>query len=233
MSIKVLQQHEDALILILGVDGFDVQIILVDPANLGRLLFGFNEATITFLGDVVLSIQADLVTLSMQFSMVDDLSSYNAIIGRAWLHKMKVISSTYHQMCRPISAYTRQGVETHLYVSKTMVDAETRYSQVGKTALALKSVARKLRPYFQVHQVTSPTRELIEQAIHISFSTSNNEAEYEVVLAGLDLALMLAATKLEIRSDSWLIDECMTRYLAMAEEHLKKLNEWIITWVPQ
>ena len=90
----------------------------------------------------------------------------------------------------------------------------------------------------------SPTRELIEQAIHISFSTSNNEAEYEVVLAGLDLALMLAATKLEIRFDSWLIvrqiqqeykakDECMTRYLAMAEEHLKKLNEWIITWVPQ
>ena len=120
MSIKVLQQHEDALILILGVDGFDVQIILVDSdsstdllqmltygqmgylpstlENLGRFLFGFNEATITFLGDVVLSIQADLVTLSMQFSMVDDLSSYNAIIGRAWLHKMKVISSTYHQM---------------------------------------------------------------------------------------------------------------------------------------
>ena len=120
MSIKVLQPHEDVLILILGVGGFDVQIILVDPGsstdllqmltygqmgyspstleNLGHLLFGFNEATITFLGDVVLSIQADLVTLSMQFSMVDDLSSYNAIIGRAWLHKMKVISSTYHQM---------------------------------------------------------------------------------------------------------------------------------------
>ena len=53
----------------------------------------------------------------------------------------------------------------------------------------------------------SPTMELIEQVIRLSFSTSNNEAEYEAMLAGLDLALMLAATKLEIRSDSQLIIE--------------------------
>ncbi|RVW97037.1 hypothetical protein CK203_032390 [Vitis vinifera] len=37
------------------------------------------------------------------------------------------------------------------YVSKAMVDIETRYSQVEQTALALKDVARKLRPYFQAH----------------------------------------------------------------------------------
>ena len=33
----------------------------------------------------------------------------------------------------------------------------------------------------------------MEQAIHLNFSASNNEAEYEVVLARLDLALVLAA----------------------------------------
>ncbi|KAL6313284.1 hypothetical protein AAG906_005551 [Vitis piasezkii] len=33
------------------------------------------------------------------------------------------------------------------YVSKAMVDAETRYSQVEQIALALKNAARKLRPY--------------------------------------------------------------------------------------
>lgn len=27
-------------------------------------------------------------------------SSYNAIIGRMWLHRMKEISSTYHQMVK-------------------------------------------------------------------------------------------------------------------------------------
>ena len=48
----------------------------------------------------------------------------------------------------------------------------------------------------------SPTGKMIEQVICLKFSTSNNEVEYEVVLAGLDLILVLAATKLEIRSDS-------------------------------
>ena len=47
----------------------------------------------------------------------------------------------------------------------------------------------------------SPTGKMIEQAIRLNFSTSNNKPEY-VVLAGLDLTLVLAATKLEIRSDS-------------------------------
>ena len=83
----------------------------------------------------------------------------------------------------------------------------------------------------------------MEQAIRLSFFASNNEAEDDVVLVELDLALVLAATKLEIRSDSQLIveyiqqeyeakDEHMARYLAMVESHLKKLDEWVIRRVP-
>ena len=30
--------------------------------------------------------------------MVEDLSHFNAIMGCAWLHRMKVFPSTYHQM---------------------------------------------------------------------------------------------------------------------------------------
>ncbi|RVW26343.1 hypothetical protein CK203_110012 [Vitis vinifera] len=41
---------------------------------------------------------AEPVTLNVYFSVVEDLSPYNAIIGWVWLHKMKVILSTYHQM---------------------------------------------------------------------------------------------------------------------------------------
>ncbi|RVX02217.1 hypothetical protein CK203_025411 [Vitis vinifera] len=81
--------------------------------------------------------------------------------------------------------------------------------------------------------------EPMKQALRLSFSTSNNEAEYEAILVGLDLALMLVATKLEIRSDSQLIvgqiqreyeakNEHMARYLAMVEDQLKKLDKWII-----
>ena len=51
----------------------------------------------------------------------------------------------------------------------------------------------------------SPIGEQIEQAIRLGFPTSNNEAKYEAILDGLDLALTLSATKLEIYNDSQLI----------------------------
>lgn len=51
----------------------------------------------------------------------------------------------------------------------------------------------------------SPTGEVMEQVICLNFPTSNNEAEYEAMLAKLDLALMLATARLEVRSDSQLI----------------------------
>ena len=48
----------------------------------------------------------------------------------------------------------------------------------------------------------SPIGKQVEQAIRLNFSTSNNETEYEVVLVGPDLTLTLAATRLEIKSNS-------------------------------
>ena len=74
--------------------------------NPGCLLSIFNVATMTSLGDVVLPVQVGPITLNVQFSMVDDLSRYNAIMRRAWLHRMKVILSTYHQM---VSYITKEG----------------------------------------------------------------------------------------------------------------------------
>lgn len=85
----------------------------------------------------------------------------------------------------------------------------------------------------------SPTGELLEEAIWINFSTFNNEAEYEVVLAWLDLVLTSATTKLEICNNFQLIvgqiqkeyeakDEHMTHYLTMVENRLKKLDEWTV-----
>ena len=51
-------------------------------------------------------------------------------------------------------------------------------------------------------QLTSPTREMIEQAVRLGFSASNNESEYEALIAGLELALAVGADSLSIRSDS-------------------------------
>ena len=34
----------------------------------------------------------------MEFYMVDMESPYNVILGRSWLHMIKVVLSTYHQL---------------------------------------------------------------------------------------------------------------------------------------
>ena len=63
----------------------------------GRILSGFNGTTILTLGDVALLVKVGLITQQVLFSIVKDLGPYNAIMGQAWLHSMKVIPSTYHQ----------------------------------------------------------------------------------------------------------------------------------------
>nr|CAN82630.1 hypothetical protein VITISV_028132 [Vitis vinifera] len=213
------------------------------------------------------------------------------------------------------------------YVNRALADVETRYLKMELTALALRSAAQKLRPYFQAHPVIvltdqplrnilhkpdltgrmlqwaielsefgiefqprlsmkgqvmadfvleysrrpnqhhesskqewwtlrvdgasrssgsevglllqSPTGEHLEQAIRLGFSASNNEAEYEAILSGLDLALALSVSRLQIYSDSQLVvrhvqkeydakDARMTRYLAKVRNTLQQFTEWTI-----
>ena len=67
--------------------------------NLARqILSSFNGATTVTLGDVALSVKFRLVTQLVLFLIVEDLRPYNAIMRRSWLHSMKDIPSTYHQM---------------------------------------------------------------------------------------------------------------------------------------
>lgn len=51
------------------------------------------------------------------------------------------------------------GSDTKLvyFISRALQDAETRYRQVEKVALALLHAARRLRPYFQSHQIVVKT----------------------------------------------------------------------------
>ncbi|RVW42832.1 hypothetical protein CK203_079966 [Vitis vinifera] len=121
--------------LVPGNRDFDVRRILVDPGssadlvqasvvshmghslagleNPGRILSGFNGSSTTSLGDIVLPVQAGPVTLNVQFSVVQELSPFNIILGRTWLHYMKAIS-TYHQM---VSFLTNEG-QIDLYGSQ-------------------------------------------------------------------------------------------------------------------
>ena len=89
--------------------------------NPGRILSGFNEAATTSLEDVVLPVQAGPVIPNVQFSVVEDLSLFNAILGRTWLHYMKAIPSTYNQM---VSFLTEDG---HIDLYGTQLAAHQCY----------------------------------------------------------------------------------------------------------
>ena len=74
--------------------------------SVGRVLSGFNGATTLIVGDIVFPVQAGPIIQHVLFSVVEDFGPYNAILGRAWLHAMKAVPSTYHQT---ISYMTASG----------------------------------------------------------------------------------------------------------------------------
>ena len=80
----------------------------------GRVLFGFNRATTTTLGDVTLPVKAGPVTQQVLFSVVEDLGPYNAIVGWTWLHSMKAMPLTYHQ----IISYLKNVGQVNLLISQ-------------------------------------------------------------------------------------------------------------------
>ena len=53
--------------------------------------------------------------------------------------------------------------------------------------------------------IRSPEGDIIRRAIRLQYITTNNEAEYETLLAGLKTAKTLGATKLDVHSDSQLV----------------------------
>ena len=60
----------------------------------------------------------------------------------------------------------KEGVQwPNYYTSKSLLDAETRYPEVEKLALALMVDACKLRPYFQAHTIIVPTKFLLKQIL--------------------------------------------------------------------
>ena len=122
----VITPHYDALVLNICINSFDVHRVLVDPGSAadllhlpafkkmrvpldhfsftGRVLSGFDGATTLTVGDIAFLVRAGPITQQVLFSVVEDLGPYNVILGRAWLHAMKAVPSTYHQIISYLTA---------------------------------------------------------------------------------------------------------------------------------
>ena len=84
-------------------------------------------------------------------------------------------------------------------------------------------------------QLKAPTGEIID--IRLNFTASNNETEYEAIIAGIDLAISVSSEKIIIRSDSQLVvgqvngkyetrDQCITKYVSLVNLQLGSFIAW-------
>ncbi|RDY07211.1 rnhA, partial [Mucuna pruriens] len=89
-----------------------------------------------------------------------------------------------------------------------------------------------------------PTRVLIEQSLHFEFRASNNQAEYEALLARMKLALELGTKKLTAKSDSKLVtgqingdyqtkDPQLVKYRERASAMASSFDNFILLHVPR
>ena len=92
--------------------------------------------------------------------------------------------------------------------------------------------------------LTTPEGIDIEYALRFGFHASNNEAEYEAVIAGLNLAHSLEVDQLEVYSDSQLVvrqiedtyeakSKTMILYLQKVRDLLKKFVSVQVKHVPR
>ncbi|KAK9187630.1 hypothetical protein WN944_019028 [Citrus x changshan-huyou] len=128
------------------------------------------------------------------------------------------------------------GVQRHIYyTSKAMVDAEKRYPTFEKIVLALKldMSERLLRWFLELSEfdiIFKPRSAIKAQAIAdfiAEFSNdqvvkaSNNEAEYEAIIAGLRMSKALGVKRVHVKSDSQLVVSQITAQYQAKEENMK------------
>ncbi|XP_077225200.1 uncharacterized protein LOC143858433 [Tasmannia lanceolata] len=92
--------------------------------------------------------------------------------------------------------------------------------------------------------LVSPDSFLVEYAIKLEFEVSNNEAEYEALLSGLDLAIEMNADCLRVHNDFQLIvgqvnglyeakELKMLKYLERVREKLKQFRVIEVVQIPR
>ena len=86
-------------------------------------------------------------------------------------------------------------------------------------------------------QLKASTGERIEHVIRLGFPTSNNESEYEVILAEVDLSKSVSLEKLIVHSNSQLVagqvngehetrDQCRVKYASLVKQRVGSFTAW-------
>ena len=74
-----------------------------------RVLSGFNMASETTKGEISLPVNIEATIQQTLFYVIEGDMKYNALLGRPWIHSMRAVPSTLHQM---LKFPTLEGVKT-------------------------------------------------------------------------------------------------------------------------
>ena len=118
-KIGTIQPHDDALVIILRIGGYDVKRVMVDQGSTAEIMYPhlfkglnlrtedltpYNSPLISFEGKVIipkgqirLPVQTGSETVEVDFIVEDAYSPYSSIVARPWLHTLGAVSSTLHQ----------------------------------------------------------------------------------------------------------------------------------------
>ncbi|KAM1483810.1 hypothetical protein ACFXTO_035939 [Malus domestica] len=96
---------------------------------------------------------------------------------------LKDYMSKAHMLSKPEDGNVERPV---YYASKALQDAETRYSNIEKLALALVMSARKLRLYFQAHSIIVLTNHPLRQILQ-SLDTFGRMIKWVIALGEFDI----------------------------------------------
>nr|GEW99275.1 reverse transcriptase domain-containing protein [Tanacetum cinerariifolium] len=140
------------------------------------------------------------------------------------------------------------------FISRALQGSELNYSPIEKLVLSLVFAAKRLRRYFQAHPIMVITDEPIKQtlftdgsscvdgsgagliltnpegvkftyALRFQFAASNNEAEYEALVAGLRIATQMGVKNIQVNVNSKLVaNQVLGTYVEKKDNMIKYLE---------
>nr|XP_023882318.1 uncharacterized protein LOC111994662 [Quercus suber] len=124
-KIGTIQPHDDALVITLRIEGYDVKNVMVDQGSGAEIIYldlykelnlkpkdltpyssplvSFDGKIVIPMGQIRLPMQTSSKVVKVNFIVVDAYSPYIAIVVRPWLHTLRAISFTLHQKVKYLS----------------------------------------------------------------------------------------------------------------------------------
>ena len=173
-KIGTIQPHNDALVVTLKIEGYDVKRVLVDQGSTVKIMYpdlynglnlkledltaynsplvSFEGKTVTSRGQIRLPIQTGLdvvevnfIVVDANFIVVDAYSLYTAIVAKPWLHALEAVSSTLHQKVKyPSNGQVKEIVGSQSMARQCMVAAILHRPNAESSASAERNLQQSI-----------------------------------------------------------------------------------------